>query len=402
MRTRIRTILLSISLCTMGGIAQGQVPCPGYNPNNNKNLACEIATATRTSGQASSLGSLSPTLAAQLSQLPIATAVTGTGLTFSKSLGVFTASLDSLGTILTQRGETIGKHKFFVSFSYQRFIFKSIDGVTLKDMPIVNFIDFGTVGTSYVTGKSAIDLRVDQLAAVGSFGLTDRIDVSVVVPYSRVKLKTVSTAHQYNFGAQQSDFDMGTTSLPGAARGFGDVTANVKVNLLKGERTSIAAGNEIRFPTGDEMNYLGTGAYGIKPYIVLSRRGRLTPNVNFGYQWNGGSALLPNSENLPSSLMYSGGADFRVVKRFTITSEFMGQYVLDGSRIGLGTRVVPGLGSQPTVAPFKGSYAMHNLGVGFKLNPIWRLILTFNALIKLDDGGLRSKFVPLAGISYRF
>ena len=123
----VRVILVAVSLCIFAVTAFAQAtPCPGYNPNHNVNLACQIPTTIRVSTSGTqTLGSLSPTLAAQLSQLPTATAISGSGLTFSRSLGVFTASTDSLGTILTQRGETLGRHKLFVSFNYQRFGFGS-------------------------------------------------------------------------------------------------------------------------------------------------------------------------------------------------------------------------------------------------------------------------------------
>src|SRR5947209_9047586 len=121
-------MLLCLAFCFAGGAALAQSqPCPGYNPNNNVNLACQIPTAVRastTGGQ--TLGQLSPTVAAQLSQLPLTTAISGSGFAFS-ARGTATPVSESLGTILTQRGETLGKNKFFFSFNYQRFNFGSID-----------------------------------------------------------------------------------------------------------------------------------------------------------------------------------------------------------------------------------------------------------------------------------
>src|SRR5512146_344464 len=144
MTTRARFFGCILAACVCAALAAAQVvPCPGYQPGKNTNLACEIPTATRASGQGSSLALLPSTVAAQLSQLPIATAVSGSGLTFSKSLGVFTATSDSLGTILTQRGETLGRHHFMVSFNYQRFSFDTVDGIRLKNLPAVNVLNSG-------------------------------------------------------------------------------------------------------------------------------------------------------------------------------------------------------------------------------------------------------------------
>src|SRR5205807_5861041 len=195
---RTRTTLVIVGLCTGAATMLAQVqPCPGFNPNKNVNLACEIATADR--GSTSGTRVLAPTLAAQLSQLPTATAVSGAGLVFSKSLGVYTSPTDSLGTILTQRGETLGKHRFFLSFNYQRFGFGSVDGIRFKNFNGVNTTTFAGIGTSSFVTQNQIDLSVDQFTFLGTFGVTDRTDLTLIVPSSTVNLKTVSTGSQFNF-----------------------------------------------------------------------------------------------------------------------------------------------------------------------------------------------------------
>lgn len=409
-RTRI-LVLVMIALCVAMTTASAQAPpCPGFNSSLNNTLACEIPTALRnsTSQQHQSLSSLSPTLAAQLSQLPSATIVSGSGLTFSRSLGVFTASNESLGSILTQRGETMGRHKFFVSLSYQRFNFDSVDGISLKHLNTVNEIDFSSQKV-FVQSANRIDLLVDQFAAIGSFGLTNRLDLSVTVPFSKVTLKTGSAGTEFDVtGNQTVPHTLTNTFLAGSANGPGDITVNLKGNVVNLEHTKIAVGGEVRFPTGDEANYLGTGAYGFKPYIVLSRSGKFTPNINLGYQWNGPSSLFVNpttgaQQNLPSSFLYSGGVDYRAFSRLTLTTEFLGQAVINGPRLASATQTVPGVATPFTsVSTLSQTYTMDNIGVGFKLSPYKGWLITANTLFALDQGGLRSKIVPLAGISYKF
>jgi hypothetical protein len=403
----MRFALGIIGMCALTASLQAQ--CPGYTPGNNTNLACEIATASRSTAQdATTLSSISATLATQLSQLPIATAVSGSGITIGAS-GLPTVSTEGLGTILTQRGGTIGKHKLMLSFNFQRFVFQSVDGISLKGLPVVVNYD-PTKNNVFLQDASDISFRVDQFTAMATFGLTSRIDVSFIVPFSKVDLSTSTSANLYSVqytGTTPTAWtsqDLGVVSLPGSASGIGDVRVNIKANVLGGEgKTAMALGGEVRFPTGDERNYLGTGAYGFKPYLVLSHRGRLTPNVSIGYQWNG-SSILNFSENLPAAFLYSGGADLLVTKKasFTLTGEFLGQYVIDAPRLTVATTNIPIVGGRQTVSYFKGSYAMNNAGAGFKLNPFKGLILSANALFKLDDAGLRSKIVPLFGVAYRF
>ena len=414
-------ILLGVSFCLtmVSASAQTQVPpCPGYNINKNSNLACEVPTALQTGTGPTiqnSLNSLSPTLATQLSQLPNATAISGTGLTYGK-FGFATGSTESLGTILTQRGETIGYHKWYISLSYQRFDFSSIDGLNLKHIPTVLETRSASGATLVDTiADNRVDLRVDQFVALGSFGFTKWLDLTVAVPFSKVTLKTGSAVSELALGAPPGGAQPlplqfnppQTTFLAGSANGVGDISAGLKVNVHDGERTKIAIGGEVRFPTGDEANYLGSGAYGVKPYVVFSRAGKkFTPNVNLGYQWNGKSVLSvdPNSgavQNLPSSFLYSGGVDYRTTSWLTLVGEFVGQAVINGPRLVPTTQSVPGGNPAASVANGSGTYAMDNVGIGFKVRPYKGWLITGSTLFALDEGGLRSKVVPLVGISYR-
>jgi hypothetical protein len=191
---------------------------------------------------------------------------------------------------------------------------------------------------------------------------------------------------------------------------LGDVILDVKGNVYKGERSSIALGNDVRFPSGNADNYLGSGAYGVKPYLVFSRRGRVTPNVNLGYQWNGRSVLNLDPTTgthlrLPDSFFFSGGADVRVTKKLTLVGEFLGQRVLSGSKLSLATVSIPGetVAVNNSVALANNtSYTMDNLNLGFKLNPFKSLFVDASMLLKLDDAGLRSTIEPLVGVAYRF
>ncbi len=401
----VRIVLVIIGICAIAATSQAQ--CPGYNPTSNTNLACEIATASRsTASDATTLSSISATLATQLSQLPIAAAASGTGITIGAS-GLPTISTDSLGTILTQRGTTLGKHKFMVSFNFQRFGFQTIDGIKLKNLPVV--VNYNpTQNNVFLQDTSQISFRVDQFTALATFGLTRRIDVSVIIPFSKVELATATSATLHSISGGSPPIATSTLItpdplyLPGSATGIGDFRLNVKANLLGSEgKTSMAVAAEVRFPTGDAVNYLGTGAYGFKPYLVISRRGRLTPNINIGYQWNG-SSVLNFGANLPAAFLYSGGVDFRATTRFTLAGEFLGQYVIDAPRLMLVNVNIPVVGTRQSVASFKGGYAMNNASLGFKANPFAGLILSASALIQLDDAGLRSKVVPLFGVAYRF
>jgi hypothetical protein len=430
MRNLLKAVICAC-LMGMSAWAQSGLNCPG-NPNK---LSCQINTTFRTAS--SNLSAFAPTLSTQLNQLPLAAAATGSGIAIVG--GIPTVSTDTLGSILTDRGDTVGKYKFYASFSYQRFWFDSIDGVRMKHFPtaIKKLQRDSQGGLDYIVTNNRFDLTDDQFTVLGTLGLTDRIDVSVIIPFSKITFKTQAAGNEYFFnmdGSFNQTQPLGTTYYPGSASGIGDVLINGKVNVISGEKSRVAFGGEVRFPTGDEFNYLGSGAYGFKPYIIYSRSGRVTPHINFGYQWNSSSAIYPDPNGsgnlrLPDSLQYSAGADVGITKRWTAVADWIGQYVLDGPRVLRGTQFVTGDGQSTGMTPTSAiptqcsaqwscqtiqsktdpsgrvlteAYAMNNVSVGIKLNVFRGLLITGNALIAIDDNGLRAKVVPLVGVSYKF
>jgi hypothetical protein len=367
-------------------------------------LYCLIPTAFHTT--TATFNFFNEAFGTQVSQLPLATPASGFIFTFDKSLGVYTASNESFGPILTERAETIGRHKLYVAFTYQHFGFDEIDGTNLKNVPIVFAFPSVQHPSVLTATTNRVDAKIDQYAAFASFGLTNRIDVSVAIPFERVSMGVSSKGTEYSTTTTaKTSFQ---EFLPGSASGIGDLVLAAKGTAFKGEHFRLALGTEVRLPSGDERNFLGSGAVGVKPYIVLSRRGRIAPHLDMGYQWNGNSFLATDQngkkQQLPTFFSYSGGADIGVSKRLTVVADLLGQRFFDAPQISSPKSVsIPNqTGSFSSVEPLTGSYSADNLGLGVKVSPVGHLLITANVLIKLDHGGLRSKVVPMAGLSYSF
>lgn len=130
----------------------------------------------------------------------------------------------------------------------------------------------------------------------------------------------------------------------------------------------------------------------------------MAPHVDFGYQWNGnsdiGSIQGPGQTGkLPDNVFWVGGADARVVKRLTLSADYLGQHFINALREGLQTDPTSGFtGIQTTSNGFNTNYA----SVGAKVNPVGNLLITANVFFKLDNNGLHNKPAPLVGISYTF
>lgn len=406
------------------------------------------------------LSALNTSIGSQLGQLPLVSPASGISFSFEKSLGIFVPVEYNFGPILSERAGTIGRHRILVGFSYQNFNFETLDGMRLDSFPAVytQLQPLGCSPTGNSTGNCAfirdvivtqnnIDLRVNQFTTFMSFGLTSRLDVSVAVPTVNVRMSVTSLATIKNNGSDNTtQFPASGTNQPcspnpcfnrtffnaAGATGIGDVIVRVKYNLWAGERAGLAAGGDVRFPSGDELNYLGAGAYGIKPFAAFSFSpvGRFSTHANLGYQWNSSSFLAgnitpsqsngtvaPTKSTLPGQLTYTAGGEIGIVKSLSAAFDFLGQHGFNAPRIQASmfqelpacTLSAPRTvcnsfastgATDPDFQQVKGSYTTSDAAVGLRFRPFGHFLITGNVIIRIDDAGLRSRFIPLVGITY--
>src|SRR5439155_1353648 len=112
-------------------------------------------------------------------------------------------------------------------------------------------------------------------------GFTYRFDLSVAVPLGTNNLTVVSDATIQRLGTTNTlthffrlaNGDVGNRRLftaVGSAAGVGDLTVRMKTTIEKTSSAGLAVGLDIRLPTGDQMNLLGTGAAGFQPFAIVS------------------------------------------------------------------------------------------------------------------------------------
>ena len=444
----------------------------------------------------SSLGSLNSAVGSQLTFLPIGSPGSGLVYVYDPTLKTFTASTEDLGPILTERASTTGRHKIRLGFIYQRFNFGALNGTSLHSLPasfthIADASD-NTAGvgspaggvpvTGCTTGGTSENLptnqglcgfvrdRIDtmtnmslilnQYTATATFGLTRRIDVSLAIPIVNVSMSVNSTAtiinnsntldHLFKPATCGSVTTCTSATFPTVsdnASGIGDIVLRAKGVVWSGERAVVSVAADLRLPTGDEQNFLGSGTIGFTPFVVASYSARVSPHVNLGYQVNGNSTLagtlIPpvlngdppvattpstfTKAHLPNQFLYSGGVDVIILeKRLAGIFDVIGQRVFSPdhtaviNRQFLGKCGPPGLvpmdptnangyctlpaanDSVPTLGEAIGGFNITSASLGAKLRITDKFIVFGNALIKLDNGGLRAKVVPLVGGSFSF
>lgn len=410
---------------------------------------------------------LNAAIATQITLLPIASPASGFTFEFDRSTGVYRRSSQSFGPVLTERAETIGRQKIYIAGTFQRFRFDTIDGKPLHNWPAVFTHVTGTgpggasepYETQFITSNNSLDLKVNQFTFFGTYGLTNHIDVSIAVPFLQIGMNAASyatinrtvntepaivngvlqpccssgppyanyfdpanpatsltnTFSNNQFGRAKTDDLYGNPSRHNAA-GLGDIIFRFKDNIYHGERLNLALLTDLRLPTGDEMNLLGSGAIGWKPFVALSvRTGPVTPHLNAGYQWNGesilaGNAITGTKANLPGYAFFSAGTDIGVTRWLTVAADYLGQELINAPRVGVATYtsqvplVTTGkIGTFGTAAPvINQTYNQSNLAIGAKASIVGQFVVSSNLMIALNDGGLRQKLIPLIGLSYTF
>jgi hypothetical protein len=363
---------------------------------HTRDLYCLIPAAFHT--QAAPFNALFTPFGTELSELPTARPA-GLVLTFNK--GLLVPANESLGAVFTERAESLGKHRIFLGGTYQHFGFGSVDGVHLKDVPIVLFFSPLNV---YTVTQNRFDIKVGQYTAVAALGLTSRLDLSVAIPFERVSFRASVNGAEYGPGGATAPVN---EYVPGSSSGIADVVIGLKASVLDRKDFRLAGGLDFRIPSGDELNFLGAGAPGVRPYLGVSRRGKVSPHGNFGYQWNGHSILNANSnggkQQLPDDLLYNAGLNVDGIKHVTLVADLLGRHFYSAPRLAKPTSIaIPGAAPALSVEPLTGSYTTNDFGAGFKTEGLGHLIITGNVTFKLNDGGLRAKIVPLGGLSYSF
>jgi hypothetical protein len=448
------------SLCP-AGVASDKLICviPQVFGPNGLVLPTANVNLFQNSAFTSALRPLNSAIGRQSALLPLASPASGIRFTPDPVSKLPVPSTDSFGPILGERAETIGRHSLYLGFDYQYFKFDSLDGLNLKSLPVVltqpDFVVSGTNCSIHApdgpqnTGdcvfirdtiktNNRVNLKIHQYTTFITFGLTSRLDVSLIIPIESVRMSVDSDAtivNNSNSLAHTFDIEDGVcgsftppTPCPNHsfsnarnASGIADMTLRVKGTVMNGERAAVALGVDVRMPTGDALNFTGAGAWGVKPFVVVSYRSRFSPHAFLGYEVNGSSVIVGDistgsKERLPSQLSYSGGVDVWLTRWLTGAFDVVGQQVFETERVSSASFPEPGacqgpLGScngfapsinDATLSTSTGTLNITNLSFGMKIKPVASFLITANVLVRANHGGLRADVTPLVGLSYTF
>lgn len=354
---------------------------------------------------------LTTALASTIASLPVPSAASSFTYAYDPAAGVFRRSTQSFGPILGDRAETMGKGRVGVGFAYQHFKFvRSEFGVVVNagsDAPG----EPDSIETNRVT-----TIDIGQFVGFLNYAPTDRIDLALAVPLTHVELGQAGNAVLRRPASPSPAYDPNRHYFPGHANnrtfstarsssGIGDVTLRAKFNAVRSGRKALAVGADLRFPTGEALDLLGSGAFGLRPFIVVSYGNRVvSPHLKVAYDWGGKSVLAGNltpdgnggvmfeqKRALPNKWLMHVGADIAVHPRATLSVEFLGSVAVNDYTFSNGAyrQTVGGDG---------------DVAVGLKLNPFGKLLVDLNLLFYNPHDFTEPSPHPsaLVGIEYGF
>jgi Putative MetA-pathway of phenol degradation len=332
----------------------------------------------------------------ELLALEVSTAPNGTpsgGLTFSfdEGLGTFKRSSPTFGPAFAERSLTGGARKLSVGVSFLRSSYDSVAGQKTSQIVVAKS---GNDPRSIF----AVDLSTATTVVVANYGVTDTLDVGVVVPW----ISTSLSGELALLGSPGVSIPLSKISTTGV----GDIAMLAKYRFWPQEQGGLAAGLELHIPSGDTAQSRGLGTTRSLMSLIWSRGGRVAPHANAGYEfWAKAVPISPRTGvNARNQMKYAGGIEVNVNPRLTLLADLVGRRVFGGGRLGYQPVIfmaeVPV--STDLLAALPGGLNIVSAAPGFKWNVGGNALFSASVLVTLVNKGLRANVTPVVGIDWTF
>jgi hypothetical protein len=391
----------------------------------------------------------------QFANFPLGSSSGGFTFTFDEKTGTYSRGSSSFGPAFTERAVTIGDGRGSVGFNYQHSSFDTFGNLDLNDGSVTFYLPHTDCCSAaapppsplipgfegdLVEAALVLKATTDTFAFVANYGVTNRWDVGIAVPLTRVDLEAtvhatilrLSTSgsnppvHTFSDSSDQIRQDF---SRSGSAMGIGDLVLRSKYRVMASGQTAIAAAVDLRLPTGDEDDLLGIGTTQAKLYAIASTgNDRFGSHVNIGYTLSGTGdldqgTLVYEPVGMSDEFNFAGGVEYVPHPRVTVIGDLIGRTLIDAGRVEPVTktfqfRATPGAtGADPlltsstnplTQQPYQqlelspGNMNVVLGAVGAKLNVAPNLLLSGHVLFPLTKGGLRDRASLAFGLDYAF
>ena len=326
-------------------------------------------------------------LLVNLTTAPIGTSSGGFLYRLNPELGTVERVSDNFGTFFVERALTGGAGSTSFGITTATAAYDRLNGFDLHDGSFITVANqLRSEATPFDTESLTMNLRASTLSFWANVGVTDDVELGVVVPMARISLD----GERLNV-YRGAPFLQAAAS--GTASGLSDIALRAKYGFFHSRSTTLAAAGEVRLPTGDESNLLGAGSTSVRILGVASfEHGPLGLHANGGIVRGGVS----------DETILAGALAVAIHSRATLTMEVLRRHVseLRGfeptvvphatvSNVDT-TRVTTGLETTTLIAA----------STGVKWNVADTVVLTTQVLWALADRGLTAPVTPIIALEY--
>ena len=348
---------------------------------------------------------ISQALGAQISSFPLGSSAGGFSWTFDPNVGTFNRVTQSFGPMFAERAMTVGRHRLNVGINVQRTTFDRFEDRDLPDGGIKTYFGVQEGGAQiFVEDSLHLKVATTTVGLFATYGITDRLDAGIAVPITAIKMNArLDSRLGINNTLDPEVFF--TNGVTGSETAIADIVLRGKYIIWPAKGGGLAAGVDLRLPTGDEENWLGVAGTQSKFYAAASTAiGRTSPHFNFGYTLSTENSLAKDPDSPvfppPDEITYTAGVDSAITNRLTVVGDLLGRTLLDFGEF------------VDTASQFGTNYRQLSLGredaslhlllgsVGVKYNIHGSSLIAFNVLFPLNDNGLRDKLTWIVGFEH--
>jgi len=354
--------------------------------------------------------------------------------TYNPELQVFERSSGSLGPEFAERAQTAGVGRFTLGFSYLFADLRDVDGrnfgkrigsAYVCGSPTCTVVNPGTGTEVNSIGKFLgrhFSLMTHVFSFSGTYGITDRWDVNLLVPllYSELHLDGRGSSALID---PASGGIIAGSAVSTAARfndnafGVGDILVRTKYRFNDGPGPLFAGAFTVRTPSGNEDDFQGLGDVTLTPAIIGTK--------NWGpHELHGSLGVEVDAQDLDRSrARYGIGGVIQPIEKVGILLDVVGSssFVDDEFTVSAGGRIPQVFESDfqntdfirdpnttraftPTgnVVGFVPRSDIVDLNVGLKVNIFSTAIAYVGAIVPLTKDGLRADVIPAGAVEYTF
>jgi hypothetical protein len=350
---------------------------------------------------------LSAALAAARSQAPIPSASGAFGFVWDPELDTFVRTVQSFGSGVAERAQTLGRHTGTFSFSYTRVDFDTLEGDPLSSLrsaqPSLSpgFLaklpieDQMRARDDILQTRLNLSFGFDLFFFTAAFGVTDSVDVSMALSVNRARMSASADAMILDpnnnggsfFTVKQKgvvvggsgdvcgiDFRCAHDQFNDSAFGTGDLFLRTKWHFYDTRFADLATVAVLTLPTGNADDFLGFHDPTFTPSLIASKTfGRVSPHLNLSYAFRSAQDV--------SQAEWVAGADVRTFDWLTLAADFLGFH--DDKRDGINDDVLQS-------------------ALGFKLNPFGQTVVSGTFQLPLNRDGLRSNLIYSLQVEHTF